>query len=408
MNIFEGAQKQLEKAYNYIDISEETKKILTKPLMVTEFKIDFKGKEFDAFRVLFNNARGPGKGGIRFHPNVSLDEVKALAFWMTFKCAIADIPFGGAKGGVKIDPKNLSKKELEEISRKYIKGIVKNIGPDIDIPAPDVYTTSEIMGWMADEYSKIVGSWQPAVITGKPIPLGGSKGREEATGRGAFYIISEIVRIKGMHPEETTVVIQGFGNAGITVAELLSQEGFKIIAVSDSKGGIYHEDGINIEHVAAAKRIKGSVTDASGYRKISNEELLEIKTDILIPAALENVITKENAFKINTKIIAEVANGPTTFEADEILERRNILVIPDILLNSGGVIVSYLEWVQNRQGYYWEIDEVREKLKKKILKAFHDVLHTMEKKGVSMRTASYIVALERIKEAIEARGKNYA
>lgn len=417
--VFENTQKQLSKAMKHYKISNDTKAILEKPKEELSISIPLRMddgtlKVFQGYRVRYNDSLGPTKGGIRYHPNVSLDEVKALSFWMTFKCAVAGLPYGGGKGGIIVDPKSLSKKELERLSRAYIAGIFDIIGPDRDIPAPDVYTNSMIMGWMADEYGKITRKYQPALITGKPLSMGGSLGRDEATARGGYFIIKELTKKKGWNESKTTIAVQGFGNAGYTIAKLLSDDGFQVVAVSDSKGGIHAKKGkLNINEIMKIKKekgmiddsyFKGSVTDDSAYVKISNEELLELEVDILIPAALENQITKVNADKVKAKFIVELANGPTTPEADEILEKKKIMVVPDILANSGGVTVSYFEWVQNKQGYYWTLEEVRSKLKEKIVPAFNDIYKIMEEHKIDMRTAAYIYALKRINQAIEDKG----
>lgn len=417
--VFENAQKQLSKAMKRYKISNDTKAILEKPKEELSISIpvrmdDGTLKVFQGYRVRYNDSLGPTKGGIRYHPNVSLDEVKALSFWMTFKCAVAGLPYGGGKGGIIVDPKSLSKKELERLSRGYIAGVADIVGPDRDIPAPDVYTNSMIMGWMADEYGKITRKYQPALITGKPLSMGGSLGRDEATARGGYFIIKELTKKKSWNESKTTVAVQGFGNAGYTIAKLLSDDGFQVVAVSDSKGGIHAKKGkLNIDEVMKIKKekgmidnsyFKGSVIGDSAYVKISNEELLELEVDILIPAALENQITKENADKVKAKVIVELANGPTTPEADEILDKNKILLVPDILANSGGVTVSYFEWVQNRQGYYWTLDEVRTKLKEKIVPAFNDIYNIMEEHKIDMRTAAYVHALKRINQAVEDKG----
>lgn len=416
---FNNARKQLEKAFKHIKLSADTKEILSAPKESLNVSIpirmdDGSLKVFRGFRVRYNDSLGPTKGGIRYHPNVSYDEVEALSFWMTFKCSIAGLPYGGGKGGIIVDPKKLSKQELERLSRGYMSAIYDFVGPDRDIPAPDVYTNGTIMGWMADEYSKIARKQVPAVITGKPISLGGSLGRDKATARGAYYILNKLVEKKELKKTELKVGIQGFGNAGYNLAVMLNEDGYQVIALSDSKGGILATKGkLDPELVMKKKQEKGmidaeyysgSITDDSEHKKITNEELLEANVDILIPAALENQITKSNADKIKAKIIVEVANGPTTPEADDILEKKNILLIPDILANSGGVTVSYFEWVQNRQGYYWTLEEVRSKLKDKVIPAFESIYDIMTEKKIDMRTAAYVYGLKRISEAIDAKG----
>ncbi len=416
--VFANAMQQLEHAYQYMKVSNDAKETLAKPTRFIEVSIpvrmdDGSLKVFTGYRVQYNDARGPAKGGIRFHPQVDLSEVKALAFWMTIKTAVVNIPFGGGKGGVIVNPKELSKHELERLSRGYIRAVADIIGPDVDIPAPDVYTNPMIMGWMADEYGTIARRYQPAVITGKPLALGGSKGRNEATAKGAFYTLMEAVKVKEMTPAETTVAIQGFGNAGSYLAKMLHEAGFKVVAVSDSKGAVYDKDGLDPFQLAKVKQGKGklngvycegSVCWGKDHKEISNEKLLELDVDILAPAALENVITKANARKIKAKIVLEVANGPTTPEADTILHKKGVLVIPDVLANAGGVTVSYFEWVQNKQGYYWSEEEVFDKLKELIVPAFHEIYAGMEEHSCLMRDSAFVHAVKRIVEAIEAKG----
>ncbi|MBN1586472.1 MAG: Glu/Leu/Phe/Val dehydrogenase [Candidatus Omnitrophica bacterium] len=370
-------------------------------------------KVFPGYRVRYDDSLGPTKGGIRFHPGVNMDEVTSLAFWMTFKCAALNLPFGGGKGGIRVNPKELSRFELERLSRGYIDAVNIMIGPDRDIPAPDVYTNQMIMGWMLDEYGIINHKHVPAVITGKPIPMGGSLGRESATARGAFFTIEAIMPKLGKAPQDTTVAIQGFGNAGGILAELLHEAGYKIIAVSDSKGGVYAEQGLDIPMVRRFKEkrkqlkavyCEGSVCHIEEHQTLTNEELLELDVDILAPSALENQITAENADRIKAKYIFEVANGPTTPAADEILNNKGKLVVPDILTNAGGVTVSYFEWVQNRQGFYWSEDKVNSLLKERMVAETENIWRFMEEKQIDMRTAAYAHALNRIGAAIEAKG----
>lgn len=416
MDIFENAMRQLQHAYKYIDVSQDAKRVLEKPKRVTEVSIpvrmdDGSLKVFTGYRVLYNDARGPGKGGIRFHPDVSLSEVKALSFWMAIKTAVVGIPFGGGKGGVIVNPKELSKHELDQLSRGYIRGIADAIGPDTDIPAPDVYTNQLIMGWMADEYGIISRKYQPGVITGKPLSMGGSKGRDVATALGAFFVLLESVKAKSMNPKKTTVAVQGFGNAGYHMARLLHDEGFTVVAVSDSKGGIYDKNGLDPVHIMKVKQGKGklngvycegSVCYGKDHEEISNEDLLELDVDVLVPAALENQITKKNAKKIKADVIVEVANGPVTPEADELLKDK--MLVPDVLANAGGVTVSYYEWVQNRQGYYWTEEDVHEKLKERMVTEFHNIYEVSKEHKCSLRDAAFVHALKRIVEAIEAKG----
>lgn len=410
ISVFENAKKQLESAVLHTKVSDNVKKIIFNPAEIIEVSIPVKmdsGKIeiFYGYRVHYNDARGPYKGGIRYHPEVSIEEVIALAFWMTFKCAVVNIPYGGAKGGVIVDPKKLSAGELERLSRGYIDAVKNFIGPDIDIPAPDVYTNSTIMGWMADEYGRLTGKYTPAVITGKPLSIGGSLGRGDATSMGGLYVLSEAVKTLRLDPKKLTVAVQGFGNAGYNIAKLMHQEGYNIVAVSDSSGGIYCMDGLEPGRIFDMKEKTGRVDSAAlkDIKKITNKELLELKVDILVPSALENQITKENVNNIKAKIVLELANGPTTPDADKILNNKGILVIPDILANAGGVTVSYFEWVQNRMGYYWSIDKVQSRLKSIMISAFNDVYSCCKEYNVDMRTAAYIVALKRISGAIEAR-----
>ena len=360
---------------------------------------------FSGYRVQHNSARGPCKGGIRYHPNVTLDEVRALAMWMTWKCAVVGLPYGGAKGGVICNPKELSKGELERITRRYTSEISIIIGPQMDIPAPDVYTDAQTMAWIMDTYSMGVGHSVPGVVTGKPIEIGGSKGREEATSRGVMYIAQEAARVKGMDLKGARVAIQGFGNVGWNAARLLHQEGgAKVIAVSDSSGGIYNEKGLDPLSVSEHKKKTGSVQNYQGARNITNEELLELDCDVLVPAALENVITKENAPRIKAKIIVEGANGPTTPEADRMLSDKGIMIMPDILANAGGVTVSYFEWVQDLQFFFWTTDQIRERLKEIMTNAFARVHEVAESKKVDHRTAAYMLALKEVARAFELRG----
>lgn len=417
-NLFLEALSHLDKAASFIKIDPEVIENLKHPKTCLETSVPLRMDDgslriYKGYRVHHNDARGPTKGGVRFHPNVDLIEIKTLAFWMTIKCAVVGIPFGGAKGGIAIDPKQLSRMEVERLSRNYIELIADFIGPDVDILAPDVYTNAMIMGWMMDEYSKIVRHYSPGVITGKPIPLGGSQGREDATGRGAFYCIRELEKIRKLQPEQTRIAVQGFGNAGQHVAELLYKNGYKVVAVSDSKGGIYRPEGFDIPKLIQvkndSKRLQAvycidSICELVEAKTITNEELLELDVDILIPAALENQLTEENAPNIKAKIIVEVANGPTTVAAESILLKKNVLIIPDILANAGGVTVSYFEWVQNKSGYYWSEEEVHHRLYEIMTREFNSTYGLMQKYKTDMRTAAYIQALNRQAEAIEAEG----
>ncbi len=368
---------------------------------------------FAAFRCRYNDALGPTKGGIRFHPGVSQAEVMALALWMTIKCAVIELPFGGGKGGVVVDPKRLSRTELERLSRAYMRAMADFVGPMTDIPAPDVYTNARIMGWMADEYETIKREKAPGVITGKPIALGGTQGREEATGRGAFLVVQEYAKRAGLDPVATRVAVQGFGNAGYHVARLLQRAGYKIVATSDSQGGIYAEDGFDVEslyqHKQSTRKLagvyfEGTVCELVDHQKITNEELLELDVDLLVPAALEGVITGDNADRVRAPAIAEVANGPIAADADALLRDRGVVVLPDVLTNAGGVTVSHFEWVQNRQGYAWTLGEVRRRLEEKMTAAFDAVWQVHQADNVTVREAAYRVALRKIGAAIESHG----
>ncbi|MBI2589788.1 Glu/Leu/Phe/Val dehydrogenase [Candidatus Berkelbacteria bacterium] len=362
---------------------------------------------YQGYRVQYSNVRGPYKGGLRFHPDVNENEIKALAGWMTWKCAVADIPYGGSKGGIVVDPKTLSAAEKERLSRTFVRALASVIGPRRDIPAPDVNTNSQIMAWMVDEYSQLQGEFTPGVITGKPLELGGSLGRDIATAQGGVEVLLAYLKTLKRSAQSLRVVIQGFGNAGEHAAQILTLKGMKIIAVSDSKGGIYATEGFNLETLATIKKAKqthGSVSAFEKSRKISNTDLLELETDILIPAALENQITRENAARIKTSIILELANGPTTPEADAILARKNVTVIPDILANSGGVTVSYFEWVQNLTGDSWTRELVFERLTQKMEQALATLLVTAKRHQTSLRKAAYLVAIERVARALKMRG----
>jgi glutamate dehydrogenase (NADP+) len=421
-SLFLDALSHLDEAAEYAKVDPEIIERLRHPKSSLTVSIpvrmdDGSAKVFTGYRVRYNHSRGPTKGGIRFHPAVTEDEVQALAFWMTLKCAIVDVPYGGGKGGVCVDPKELSRMELERLSRGFIEQIVDFIGPNTDIPAPDVYTNAMVMGWMMDEYSKIKRRYSPDVITGKPISLGGSQGRSDATGRGAYYCIKELEKIKGWDPAKMTVAIQGFGNAGQHVASLLYEDGYKVVAISDSKGGIYSGESFDIPSIIHTKeqtqKVKAvycqeSVCEAIPADMITNEELLELDVDILIPAALENVITKDNASNIKAPYIIEVANGPIDSQAGALLAQKGVVIIPDILANAGGVTVSYFEWVQNKSGFYWALDEVHQRLHDKMKQAFSAVYTIAEHHSIDMRRAAYAVALNRIGDAIGAQGtQNY-
>ncbi len=411
---FKISQKQLDKAAEVMNLDRQAHAILHEPMRTVILNLPVKmrngsTKSFTAFRVLYNNARGPGKGGIRFHPEENLSTVKALAAWMTWKCSLANIPFGGAKGGVICDPKTMNPQELENLSRAYVRALGQLVGPDVDVPAPDVYTTPQIMAWMADEYGKIAGHDEFGFITGKPIEMWGSEGRFDSTAMGGLYVLREAAKLAKIKIKGAKIAIQGFGNAGSFAFELAADLGAKVVAVSDSQGGVYSSKGLDFDKLNEAKKRSGSVTGYRGADKVSNEELLELGVDVLIPAALENQITKSNADKIKAKIVLELANGPVTPDADAILSEKKILDYPDFLVNSGGVIVSYFEWTQNRQGFYWTQDEVYKRLDSIITKSFNDMVATQKKyadsgKKITPRTAAYVIAVSRVAATMKARG----
>ncbi|HKX81826.1 MAG TPA: Glu/Leu/Phe/Val dehydrogenase [Nitrososphaera sp.] len=410
INPFEVALTQLDEAAKIIKLDSGLHKVLASPKRVLTVSIPVKMDDgrievFTGFRSQHNDARGPYKGGIRYHPQVSIDEVKALSMWMTWKCAVADIPYGGGKGGIICNPKKMSDGELERMTRRYAYGIADIIGPRTDIPAPDVYTGGKEMSWIMDTYSALKGNFvQPEIITGKPLAIGGSLGRTEATGRGLSITVREASKKLKINMKQATVAVQGFGNAGQYASELVQAQGAKVIAASDSKGGIINKAGIDALALRKHKEKTGSVTGFPGSKSITNEEVLETDCTILIPAALENQITGKNAANIKAKLVAEAANGPTTPEADNVLYKKQIMVIPDILANGGGVTVSYFEWLQNLRREYWSESEVNERLDKNITKAFLDVYATHEKYGVNMRKASTVLAVNRVVEAIQLRG----
>ena len=410
LNPFKIAQHQLDEAAAILKLEPGIHALLREPRRELHVTIPVKMddgtiKVFKGFRVQYNDARGATKGGIRFHPEETIDTVRALAAWMTWKTAVVDIPLGGGKGGVICNPKEMSQGELERLSRGYIRAIGRFIGPETDVPAPDVYTSPQIMAWMVDEYSVITGYNVPGVITGKPLPLGGSAGRGDATARGGVYTIREAAKVLGINLKGATCAIQGYGNAGY-FGHVLAEEllGMKVVAVSDSKGGIYNPAGLDFKTVSAHKEKTDSVINFPGAKNITNEEILELDVVVLIPAALENQITERNAANIKAKIVAEFANGPTTPEADKILFANGVYVIPDFLCNAGGVTVSYFEQVQNAYDYYWGLEEVYERLDKKMTSAFHAVHEMSKKHKVHNRVGAYLVAVNRVAEAMRLRG----
>jgi len=407
-NPYLNAVTQLETAAKALKLKKEIVERLSVPDRVVEIAVPYmtdkrKRATLKGYRSQHNNARGPYKGGIRFHPNVSLDEVKALSMWMSWKCAVVDVSFGGGKGGVIVDPKSLSEKELEGVSRSYMRGIAAVIGERVDVPAPDVNTDPKIMAWMLDEYQKIVGHKVPGVITGKPVEKGGSEGRTEATGLGGFFVLDEIRKLIGKSPKDIRVAVQGFGNVGYFFAKFAAEAGYRVVAVSDSQGGVHCDDGLNVEDVMKFKEKKGTVVGCSNASKVSNEKLLELDVDVLVPSALENVITKDNAPRIKAKWIIEMANGPVTPDADPMLEKRGIHAIPDILSNSGGVTVSYFEWYQNLHKERWNKDKVLNKLETKMRKAFRQVSRVKAERNTSYRKAAYVLAVRRVASAMERK-----
>jgi len=410
LNPFAIAQQQLAQAAEIMDLDPATHELLRWPLRELHVTLpvrmdDGTVKVFHGFRVQYNDSRGPTKGGLRFHPDETIDTVRALAAWMTWKTSVVDIPLGGAKGGIICNPKEMSAGELERLSRAYIRQLGEFIGEEIDVPAPDVYTTPQIMAWMMDEYSVMRGYNVPGVITGKPIPLGGSQGRGDATARGGVFCVREAGNLLDIELEGATAAVQGYGNAG-QFGHILAEElvGLQVVAVSDSRGGIYNADGLDAQAVIAHKKETGSVINFPGSQNISNNELLELDVVVLFPSALENQITADNADNIKAQIVAELANGPTTPEADDILYEKGIYVIPDFLCNAGGVTVSYFEQVQNAYDYYWELETVHERLDKKMTAAFHAVHNAAKQYNVNTRMGAYVVAVARVAEACKLRG----
>lgn len=411
LNPFKIAQSQLDSAAKLLGLDAGTHAMLREPMRELHVTIPVRMdngtvKVFKGFRVQYNDARGPCKGGIRFHPDETIDTVKALAAWMTWKTAVVDIPLGGGKGGIICNPKEMSQGEIERLSRGYIRQVGRILGLEKDVPAPDVYTNPQIMSWMMDEFSVLKGQNEPGVITGKPIAIGGSLGRNDATARGGIYCVREAARALNVDVKNATYAIQGFGNAGqyaaTLMAELLGAK--KLVAISDSRGGVYNSNGIDPKEAVKYKLETGKVTDLPGTKQITNEDLLELDVDILFPSALENVLTARNAAQVKARIVAELANGPTTPEADEVLHKNGKFVIPDFLCNAGGVTVSYFEMVQNSYNHYWELGEVYKKLDAKMTKAFHDVFNMHKDRKIHMRLAAYLVAVQRVAEVMKIRG----
>ena len=409
LNPFEISQRQFDTAAERIGLNDGMREVLRNPkrqliVSVPTLMDDGSVKVFTGYRVQHNLARGPAKGGIRYHPKVTLDEVKALAAWMTWKCATVNIPYGGGKGGVACDPKKMSRGELERMTRRYASEISLIIGPDRDIPAPDMYTDAQTMAWIMDTYSMTMGYSSLGVVTGKPIPLGGSAGRNEATARGALFCIREACAVLKKPVRGATVAVQGYGNAGGILARLLHADGARVVAVSDSKGGVYQSRGLDPAQVDEHKLRTGSVVGFKSAERITNEELIEVKCDVLAPAALENQITLRNASHVRARVVAEAANGPTTPGADRVLRDHGVFVIPDVLCNAGGVTVSYFEWAQNMQGYFWDEAAVNRELERFMKRAFHEVHELSKRHKLDMRTAAYVLAVGRVAEATRVRG----
>ena len=421
MSVFSNALQQLKQAAQYLNLPPHVLQTLQHPERILQFSFPVAldngtVRVFEGYRVQYSSARGPYKGGLRYHPQANIDEIKALGFWMTIKCAVVGIPLGGSKGGIAVDPHKLSQAELERLTRAFTRQLVPFIGPEQDVLAPDVNTNPEVMGWIVDEYKKVTGKLVPAVTTGKPLALGGSAGRVAATGQGGMYVFEELARKLKLVPRQTRIVIQGFGNVGYNFAKLAHKAGYQIVGLADSRGGIYanHGKGMDPAHVMEQKRARGviagcycigSVCDCTNYRSMTNKQILEAPADVLVLAALENQITQANVGRIKAKVILEMANGPVTPEADVKFRKRGVTVVPDVLANAGGVTVSYFEMVQNLQQYYWSEAEVYQKLKPIMVQAFQEVWQRTQELKVDLRTAAYVVALERLAQAIEARGK---
>jgi len=409
VSVFGDAIAYFNEAAALLNLDPGIRAILTHPSRQIIFSIPFQRDSgelevYTGYRVQYNFARGPAKGGIRYHPGVTLDEVTALAFWMTWKCAAVDLPFGGGKGGVTCDPSTLSQNELERITRRYAAELVEVVGPDKDVPAPDVGTTPQIMAWFMDTYSMHIRSNTPGVVTGKPLEIGGSRGRVEATGRGVALVALDEMEKLGIAVAGAKIIVQGFGNVGSIAARLFAEAGCTIVGISDVTGGYYNADGLDIKGAIAYAQEHHSLDGYRGGAKMSNAALLEQPCDVLVPAALEKVLTAENAVRVQAKLIVEGANGPTTPEADHIFKENGIVVIPDIIANAGGVTVSYFEWVQDRMGYFWKESEVNERLQEQLITSFHDIRKIAETRGVPYRTAAYMVAIERVVASMKMRG----
>jgi glutamate dehydrogenase (NAD(P)+) len=409
LNPFEIAKQQFNRAADYLELEESMRAVLrtAKRQLIVSIPVKMDGGEtkvFEGYRVQHNIARGPAKGGIRYHPNVTLDEVKALASWMTWKCATVGIPYGGGKGGVICDPKSLSKSELERLTRRYAFEIAPIIGPDRDIPAPDVYTDSQTMAWIMDTISMVRGHTELGVVTGKPLSLGGSQGRHEATARGALYTLREACKVRGVDLKGSRVAVQGFGNAGSIIARLVAEDGARVVAACDSKSGVYSATGLDIPAALKHKEATGALYGLENAKEIAPNDVLEVDCDILCPSALENSITMANVGRVKAKIIAELANGPTTPGADRVFEDQDVMLIPDILCNAGGVTVSYYEWVQDQYSFFWSESRINQTLEDTMGDAFHKVHQTAQRYGTDMRTGAYILAIDRVAEATRVRG----
>ncbi|KEQ23401.1 glutamate dehydrogenase [Paenibacillus tyrfis] len=409
LNLFERTQDVIRTALDRMGYKDDVYDLLKEPLRLLTVRIpvrmdDDSIKVFTGYRAQHNDAVGPTKGGVRFHPDVTEEEVKALSMWMSIKCGITGLPYGGGKGGIQCDPRSMSFREQERLSRGYVRAISQLVGPTKDIPAPDVFTNSQVMAWMMDEYSRIREFDSPGFITGKPLVLGGSAGRESSTALGVTIVMKEAAKIAGLEIPGSRIIIQGFGNAGSFLAQFLHEAGAKVVGISDAYGALYDPEGLDIPTLLDKRDSFGTVTPYFKSQQITNKELLVQECDILVPAAIENQLTEENAPDIKARIVVEAANGPTTLKATEILTNRGILLVPDVLASAGGVVVSYFEWVQNNQGYYWSEEEVQDKLEKILTTSFHNVYRTSTDKKVDMRLAAYIVGLKRVAEAIKWRG----
>ncbi|MEP6717945.1 MAG: Glu/Leu/Phe/Val dehydrogenase [bacterium] len=409
LNPFKIAKQQFNRAADYLDLDDSTRNVLSaaKRQLIVSIPVKMDGGDvqvFEGYRVQHNIARGPAKGGIRYHPNVTLDEVKALASWMTWKCATVGIPYGGGKGGVICDPKSLSKNELERLTRRYAFEIAPIIGPDRDIPAPDVYTDEQTMAWIMDTISMVRGHTELGVVTGKPISLGGSQGRAEATARGCLYALREACRVKGLNLKGARVAVHGFGNAGANIARLVAADGARVVAACDSKAGVFNETGIDIQAALRHKAETTSLSGLAGTKSMSPEDIIGVDCDILLPSALENAITLANVGRVKAKIIAELANGPTTPGSDRVLADEGVFLIPDILANAGGVTVSYYEWVQDQNSFFWSEHQINKTLEQTMRTAFKSVYETAQRYDTDMRTGAYILAVDRVAEATRVRG----